>query len=506
LRASSPVKTQFLRYKCVGNYFWEKIRFLLPDSVNIVNKYVTACGTISIERHRLRVKSRKIQAMLTIRHLTVGIHTILLALVAGCAATGSSQIPAPTPSPAAETSPPPAPKVDRPLTVSASNPETAANTKIQAYLNDLLAQGYAKENQGIWMQSGNTLLANHQGTIPLPAASITKVATSLVVLQKYGPEHEFITLVGTNGNLENGVLKGDLIIQGSEDPFFVWEESIALGNALNQKGIKRVTGNLIVAGKFYMNFELDPLKSGELLKQGLNSQIWPAEAATQYQTLPPNTSKPEVIIDGIVQVAQTPQVNAQPLVKHYSLPLAELIKKMNQYSNNPMADMLADTAGGAKTVAQKAAAATGVPPAEIQLVNGSGLSEENRISPRAACALFLALERELKPFNMTVADVLTVVGKDKGILSERPLPQLAVIKSGTLDNVSALGGALPTQKQETVWFAIMNGGANVEQFRTQQEVLLKSFLNEWGSVPASPAELTPNPARNSKVSRSEIVQ
>jgi D-alanyl-D-alanine carboxypeptidase/D-alanyl-D-alanine-endopeptidase (penicillin-binding protein 4) len=178
---------------------------------------------------------------------------------------------------------------------------------------------------------------------------------------------------------------------------------------------------------------------------------------------------------------------------------------MNQYSNNLMADMLADTVGGAKTVAQKAAAATGVPPAEIQLVNGSGLSEENLISPRAACALFIALERYLEPYSMTVADVLTVVGKDKGILSERPLPKLAVVKSGTLDNVSALGGALPTQKQETVWFVIMNRGENVETFRTQQEVLLKSFLNEWGSVQVSPPELTPNPARNSKVSRSEIV-
>jgi serine-type D-Ala-D-Ala carboxypeptidase/endopeptidase (penicillin-binding protein 4) len=440
--------------------------------------------------------------MLKNRYWNAASSIALLALIAGCAATESPQLS--SPSPVAESSPSPI-KVEQPLTVPTNNPETATNTKIQEYLNGLTSQGYAKENQGIWMQSGNTLLANHQGTTPLPAASITKVATSLVALQTFGPEHQFITLISTNGQIENGVLKGDLIIQGSEDPLFVWEEAIALGNTLNQKGIKRVTGSLIIVDKFYMNFELDTLKSGELLKQALNSQIWPAEAAAQYQTLPPNTPKPQVVIDGTIQVLSAPLTTVQPLIKHYSLPLAELIKKMNQYSNNLMADMLADTVGGAKVVAQKAAAATGVPPAEIQLVNGSGLSEENRISPRAACALFLALDRYLKPYNMTVADVLTVVGKDKGILSERPLPKLAVIKSGTLDNVSALGGALPTQKQETVWFVIMNGGANVETFRTQQEVLLKSFLNLWGTVPNSPPELTANPARISKVSRSEIV-
>ncbi len=444
----------------------------------------------------------KIKVMLKNRYLTAVSSIALLTIIAGCAATESPQLA--SPSPIAESSPPPI-KPSQPLTVSANNPETATNTKIQQYLNGLTAQGFAKEDQGIWMQSGNTLLANHQGTVPLSAASITKVATSLVALQQFGPEYQFITLISTNGTIKDGVLTGDLIIQGSEDPLFVWEEAIALGNALNQKGIKRVTGSLIIVDKFYMNFELNPLKSGELLKQALNSQIWPAVATAQYQTLPPNTPKPQIAIEGTVKVLPG-LPSAVPLAKHYSLPLAELIKKMNQYSNNLMADMLADTVGGAKTVAQKAAAATGVPAAEIQLVNGSGLSEENRISPRAACALFIALERYLQPYSMTVADVLTVVGKDKGILSERPLPKLAVIKSGTLDNVSALGGALPTQKQQTVWFVIMNRGVNVETFRTQQEVLLKSFLNEWGSVQVAPPELTPNPARNSKASRSEIVE
>ncbi len=334
----------------------------------------------------------KIKVMLKNRYLTAVSSIALLTIIAGCAATESPQLA--SPSPIAESSPSPI-KPSQPLTVSANNPETATNTKIQQYLNGLTAQGFAKENQGVWVQSGNTLLANHQGTVPLSAASITKVATSLVALQQFGPEHQFITLISTNGTIKDGVLTGDLIIQGSEDPLFVWEEAIALGNALNQKGIKRVTGNLIIVDKFYMNFELNPLKSGELLKQALNSQIWPPEAAAQYQTLPPNTPKPQIAIDGTVKVLPGLPSAVQPLIKHYSLPLAELIKKMNQYSNNLMADMLADTVGGAKTVAQKAAAATGVPAAEIQLVNGSGLSEENRISPRAACALFIALERYL---------------------------------------------------------------------------------------------------------------
>lgn len=441
--------------------------------------------------------------MLKIRHLTAVISGIVLVIIAGCTANEVPKVP--SPSPQSDATPASVKKEDKLSIVSPANPDTAANSIIQQYIKKLAAKGVSKEKQGVWIQSKNTLLANHQGTIPLPAASITKVATTLAALQTFGPDRQFVTVINATGPIEKGILKGDLVIQGDEDPLFIWEEAIALGNTLNEKGIKRVTGNLIIIGKFYMNFELDPQKAGSLLKEGLNSQIWSSEAENQYQTLPVGTPKPQIIIDGSVQVLPTTPTNIQPLVRHYSLPLAELVKKMNQYSNNLMADMLADTVGGAKVVAQKAAEIAGVPPAEIQLVNGSGLSEENRISPRAACAIFLALERYLQPYNMTIADVLTVVGKDPGILNERKIPPLAVVKSGTLDYVSALGGALPTKKQGTVWFVMMNGGENVEEFRAQQEALLNIFLKEWGSVQVSPPDLTPNPSRKSKSSSNEII-
>ncbi|MFP4100242.1 D-alanyl-D-alanine carboxypeptidase [Coleofasciculus sp.] len=392
-----------------------------------------------------------------------------------------------------------------PSLASPDNPNPAIQAQIEQYMNGLAAKGFAKENHGIWIQAGNTLLANYQGTVPLPAASITKIATSLAALQTFGPDHQFITLIGATGAVENGVLQGDLVIEGGDDPFFVWEEAIALGNLLNQMGIQQVAGNLIVTGKFYMNFEFDPLKSGILLRQGLNSQLWTPPAQTQYQTLPPDTPKPQVAIAGSVQVSPTPPSNVQPLIRHSSFPLAELLKKMNQYSNNKMADMLANSVGGANVVAQKAAAAAGVPQSEITLVNGSGLSDQNKISPRAASGLFLAIARYLQPYNMSLGDVLAVVGQDEGILNERPLPPFAIVKSGSLNNVSALGGALPTQQQGIIWFSTMNMGYNLEGFRAQQEALLQSFISQWGGVQSLPEPLQPNPERVNKTSSNEIV-
>ncbi|MBD1843744.1 D-alanyl-D-alanine carboxypeptidase [Cyanobacteria bacterium FACHB-63] len=386
--------------------------------------------------------------------------------------------------------PPPAPTA--PLALAPTTPDPNTSAIVQQYLSKLSAQGYPQAAQGIWIQSGDTLLANHQGTKPLSAASLTKVATSLAALQTFGADHRFETVIGTTGTVENGIVKGDLIVQGRSDPFFVWEEAIALGNALNQLGIKQVTGNLIVSGQFFMNFETDLGKAGALLKEGLNSKDWSGEAIAQYQTLPAGTPKPQIAIAGGVKVAANPPQFTQ-IATHRSLPLAELLKKMNRFSNNAMSEIVASSIGGAKVVSLKAAQAAGVPQNEVILVNGSGLAVENRISPRAVCSMFLAIDQLLKPAKMTIGDIFAIVGTDQGILDGRKLPTGLVTKSGSLNEVSALAGALPTSQKGIVWFVIMNGGgANLEGFRAGQESLLNTLANQWGRVPTAPNELASN--------------
>ncbi len=402
-----------------------------------------------------------------------------------------------------------------------NHPDRATNAQVQQYLNSLAAKGFPKQFQGVWIQSDTQVLASHQGKIPMPAASLSKVAVTLVTLDTLGSEHQFVTQIGTNGSIQNGILTGDLIVEGSYDPFFVWEEAFKIGNLLNQLGIKRVTGNLIIVDKFYMNFKDDPLTTGNLLKVGLDSSIWSEEAKEQYQSLPPGMAKPQVVIDGIVQTLTASGSSSfkKPLIRHYSYPLVELLKKMNLYSNNFMAEKLAASVGGASRVELKAATITGLPQPEIKLVNGSGLSTENRISPRAVCAMFQAIEKYLQPRNMTIADVFDIAGVDEGILGKRSIPKFAVVKSGSFNNVSNLAGALPTQNQEIVWFVIMNAagklenlnteneasGENLEYFRTQQDNLLQSFVQKWGTL-KGPTRLKPNPTRSNKTSRSEIVK
>ncbi|MFS8867727.1 D-alanyl-D-alanine carboxypeptidase [Synechococcus sp. H65.1] len=363
--------------------------------------------------------------------------------------------------------------------------------QVEAYLAQLTDRGFSAKAQGVWLQVGDQVLGQHQGSTPLPAASLTKVATTLAALQQFGPQHRFVTTWLTTGSLTaEGVLQGDLWVLGGEDPFFVWEEAFLVGNALNGRGIRQVRGDLVVVGRFYMNFSQDVARSGALLQQGLDARRWPPEAQVQFQTLPPGTPRPQVEILGSVRLAQQIPATAQVLLRHESPPLIRLLKLMNLYSNNSMAEMLAAAVGGAERVAQIARRAAGIPPAELQLVNGSGLGVKNRISPRANVALLQAIQLLLEKQGLSLADAFAVVGQDGGVLERRLLPRMMIAKSGTLSSISTLAGVLPTEKGD-IWFALMNSGAPLANLRTWQEEFLSQLQSQWGAPATLPEHWRP---------------
>ncbi len=399
--------------------------------------------------------------------------------------------------------------------VLAPDPNPAGANTVQEYLQGLLTSKLVPQNlidsQGVWMQSGPMLMANHQGTTALPAASLTKVATSLVAFKTWGPDHQFDTLISATGPVVNGVLQGDLVIGGGGDPMFVWEEAIALGNTLNKMGIKQVKGNLVITGSFAMNFQRNPLMAGQLLKQTLNFATWTRSENYIYSIMPKGTPKPQVVIAGTIKVEAQANPQQTLLVHHRSLPLKQIIKEMNVYSNNDIAEMLAQSVGGAPVVQATAAKVARVPEAEIQLINGSGLGPENRISPRAICAMFMAMQQEALANQLTLADLFAMSGFDhRGTLHGRHIPQATVIKTGTLRDVSALAGVMPTRDRGLVWFAILNRGPNVSAFRTGQDQLLQNLVKNLQVALQVPAALTPHSTVNSlpelgAASRNEVL-
>lgn len=364
-------------------------------------------------------------------------------------------------------------------------PTAMIEQTVPNYLQQLSALGIASSSQGVWLASDWWIFGQNEGKRLHSAASLTKVATSLASLEVYGVNHQFETLVKRTGVVQNGILQGDLVIEGGGDPFFVWEEAIALGNTLNALGIEQVKGDLIITGQFYMNYQRDAKTVSRLLAQALNHQLWSQQIQQQYQQLPPETPRPQIQISGNVVVGNNPQQvkKAKTIIRHKSLPLKTILQQMNIYSNNQMAELLAQSLGGAQNVADIAAQTANFPSEEIQLMNGSGLGVDNRLSPRAVANMLKAIHEKLEQTGETIATILPVAGIDKGTLRDRALPSGIAVKTGTLSNVSALAGVFPTKRHGFVYFSIMNQNGRIETFRNQQDQLLQQLNKQWNLVP-----------------------
>jgi serine-type D-Ala-D-Ala carboxypeptidase/endopeptidase (penicillin-binding protein 4) len=368
-------------------------------------------------------------------------------------------------------------------------PDPKAATLGQRYLAGLPG---GKESQGLWLESRGQALFSHNISQPFSAASLTKTATTLVALHTWGVDHRFPVKIYATGPIENGVLSGDLVLQGHGNPALISEDAIALGNQLQTLGIRQVTGNLVLVGNLWLNFERNPAKVATQLRQSLNSATWSADLAQLHAGMAENTPKPRVAIAGQSMQADGINLPNIALIGQYEgLPLWQILRVMNVNSSNYIAQAVADNLGGAQVVAQQSAAIARFPTAEISLSNGSGLGVENKISPRAVGAMFGQLQRYLAVRNLALGDLFPVSGLDGGAIEDRTMPDRATVKTGTLLTVSALAGAIPTRDRGLVWFTIINNqSSEISSLRRQQDQFLQTLVNQWG--PSSSQSIAPH--------------
>jgi len=154
------------------------------------------------------------------------------------------------------------------------------------------------------------------------------------------------------------------------------------------------------------------------------------------------------------------------LAEHDSLPLGEDIRVINKVSQNLHAEMLLRLLGREKGGSGSVAAGlsvvgeflteAGVQPEEYMLFDGSGLSRDNLVSPRATVKLLRYAAAQ--SWGEEFVDSLPRAGVD-GTLAYRmqELPRRANVraKTGSLDHVSALSGYLTTSQGQRLVFSIM---------------------------------------------------
>ena len=349
--------------------------------------------------------------------------------------------------------------------------------------------------QGVLAETveGTTIAAQSVDEKFNPASSI-KLATTLVALQNLGPEHRFLTSVWAAGTIDktNGTLTGDLIISG-RDPSLHYEHAVMLARELNELGIRTVSGNLIVAPGFTMNFDWSAKHSGEEFRETFNAARRSAAATRAWigeRTLVGDNeslrSVPSVVISGEVQVGSAPP-NAIPLLTHKSSKLVDVLKVLLCYSNNFMAERIGESLGGPQTVRAALVDKLKINPDEIVMSSTSGLGV-NRFTPRAMMKILRALREELQKNKLSLSDILPVAGIDPGTLEDRytdPSERASVIaKTGTLvrtdGGASSLVGQMKTKSGRVVLFVILNQHGNVVHFRQNQDGIVAAIQNTLG--------------------------
>jgi D-alanyl-D-alanine carboxypeptidase/D-alanyl-D-alanine-endopeptidase (penicillin-binding protein 4) len=335
------------------------------------------------------------------------------------------------------------------------------------------------EGQGVYVEAEDgTVLVAQAADRAVHPASVSKIPTTLALLQKLGAEHRFETRFAAGGRVADGVLHGDLLVQGSGDPYFVDENALLVLLALREAGLARVAGDVVARGPLLFNWETQG--AAARLERALAGGVSPAAwAAVKTSAGVAGARAPGLAFAG---AAQASAGGATPLVVHRSQPLVPLVKALNGFSNNIFAPF-AQAAGGIAEV--EAIAKARVPAAfrdEIILGDGAGANPRNRLSPRAAVAITRALQEELAKSGHDLADVLPVAGIDDGTLRNRlagPGELGHVVgKTGTYGDYGAcaLAGALRTRDRGIVYFAILNHRISIEPARKRQDAFVRALL------------------------------
>ena len=100
-------------------------------------------------------------------------------------------------------------------------------------------------------------LVSHLADTPRNPASTMKLLTTIAALDLLGPSYQWETKIYLNGTLNAGTLKGDLVLKGSGDPWFVIERFWKLLKNLQAQGLKHIDGDLVIDDHLFDQSAID---------------------------------------------------------------------------------------------------------------------------------------------------------------------------------------------------------------------------------------------------------
>lgn len=367
---------------------------------------------------------------------------------------------------------------------------------------------------------------------PVTPASTLKFVVGAVALEVLGADTVFTTEV--RADLSQGTA-GALYLVGGGDPMLAaaWYPNDAtlsrypqqpatsldqLADQVIATGLQRITGNVIGDASRY-DAELYPptwpiqfrtieggpigglmVNDNAILNEKTRATDPGVGAAAEFARL---LLERGVTISGAATSAQTPQ-GVVSIASISSAPLVDIVGAMLQTSDNNTAEMLLKEIGlrgrgqGTRAagiaVVEERLRAWGISMTGWSMVDGSGLSRENKIT----CADFLTILERFRTGDQLVSR-LSVAGTSGTLANffvDGPLEGRLLGKTGTLTGVKGLIGFVDTLGGSIMRIVIMLEGEGVNQdevFRPIWEQYLADAIGAYASGPSADA-LAPAPA------------
>ncbi|MGI9292082.1 MAG: D-alanyl-D-alanine carboxypeptidase/D-alanyl-D-alanine endopeptidase [Gammaproteobacteria bacterium] len=127
-------------------------------------------------------------------------------------------------------------------------------------------------------------------------ASTIKLLTTWVALEQLGPAWTWTTEAYAVGDINDGVLDGDLYLKGYGDPYFITERLWWFQRQLKLRGVNEISGDLVIDNSY---FDLEPQDSSEFDGEGLRAYNVAPDALlvnfqAMYMTFRPDTENNRV--------------------------------------------------------------------------------------------------------------------------------------------------------------------------------------------------------------------
>lgn len=210
-----------------------------------------------------------------------------------------------------------------------------------------------------------------------------------------------------------------------------------------------------------------------------------------------------VQVSGNIRTGQVPE-GARLLLQHDSEPLSLALRGLNKFSNNFVAEQIlktlaavrygppGTTKNGLKSVVDYMQS-LGYQPGQYQIVDASGLSRQNRLSPQQLVTILEKMHHDLSvyPEFISALGVMGLDGNVKERMNGLQEAQRVRVKTGTLNFVSALSGYFQSLDGELFAFSILMNDLkcpNSQAMAIQDKIIREGLKFKRNSIRQNPVE------------------